>query len=98
MRYSAENLFLSLSDRRLVRKQSTSVTPAAAATPTPNGKSEVRSSRVDGVKITVTGDNTRDRCAELIYDGLACDSGARESPMFPHASSSLTRSVSQLAT
>ncbi|KAG6372106.1 transcription elongation factor [Boletus reticuloceps] len=58
-----------------VRKQSALVTPVSA-TPAPNGKVEVRSSRTDGVRITATGDNTRDRCADLIYDGLACDSGA----------------------
>jgi transcription elongation factor S-II len=56
-----------------VRKQS-SLTPAA--TPTPNGKAQVRNSKADGVTISATSDNTRDRCAELIYDGLACDSGA----------------------
>ncbi|KAG9312455.1 transcription elongation factor [Chiua virens] len=59
-----------------VRKQSTSVTPVGATTPNPNGKIDVRNSKADGVKISETGDNTRDRCAELIYDGLACDSGA----------------------
>ncbi|KAG6372503.1 transcription elongation factor [Boletus reticuloceps] len=59
----------------IVRKQSTLVTPVSA-TPAPNGKAEVRSSKTDGVRITATGDNTRDRCADLIYDGLACDSGA----------------------
>jgi len=57
-----------------VRKQSTSVPPVA--TPTANGKPETRSAKADGVKITTAGDNTRNRCAELIYDGLACDSGA----------------------
>jgi len=57
-----------------VRKPSTSLTPVA--TPAPNGRLDVRNSKSDGVRITVTGDNTRDRCAELIYDGLACDSGA----------------------
>ncbi|KAF8123606.1 transcription elongation factor [Boletus edulis] len=58
-----------------VRKQSTLVTPVGP-TPAPNGKAEVRSSKTDGVRIAATGDNTRDRCADLIYDGLACDSGA----------------------
>ncbi|KAG2071200.1 transcription elongation factor [Suillus decipiens] len=59
------------------RKGSTSVTPSNAATPTPvNGKSEPRSAKADGVKASGTGDTTRDRCTELIYDGLACDSGA----------------------
>ena len=75
------------SDGRLVRKQSTSLTPVA--TPTLNGKAEIRNSKSDGVRITTTGDNTRDRCAELIYDGLACDSGARESLCFRPPSDSL---------
>lgn len=84
-----------LSDGRLVRKQSTPLTPVA--TPTPNGKAEVRNSKSDGVKITVTGDNTRDRCAELIYDGLACDSGARES-LFPRRRPSDSGPASDLIT
>ncbi|KAG8215699.1 transcription elongation factor [Butyriboletus roseoflavus] len=71
---SASGSKTSINGKPAVRKQSASVTPAA--TPTSNGKPEVRNSKVDGVKISVTGDNTRDRCAELIYDGLACDSGA----------------------
>jgi len=79
---------------RLVRKQSTSVTPAA--TPASNGKADVRSSKTDGVKVTATDDNTRNRCAELIYDGLAHDSGARES-IFPRVPSNLTRTASQPA-
>lgn len=61
-----------------VRRQSTSATPVPA-TPTANGKSDARSAKSDGVAIQPTGDKTRDRCAELIYDGLAHDSGARES-------------------
>lgn len=85
---SPSSSFLRRSHPRPVRKHSTSLTPAA--TPTSNGKPEVRNSKVDGVKISVTGDNTRDRCAELIYDGLACDSGARESPILPHTSSNPT--------
>ncbi|KAG1880899.1 transcription elongation factor [Suillus subluteus] len=59
------------------RKGSASVTPSNTATPAPvNGKLEPRSAKADGVKASGTGDNTRDRCTELIYDGLACDSGA----------------------
>ncbi|KAI6131752.1 transcription elongation factor [Pisolithus croceorrhizus] len=52
-------------------------TPASGSvTPASNGKSEVRTAKSDGVKISVAGDATRDRCIELIYDGLACDSAA----------------------
>ncbi|KAF9221199.1 transcription elongation factor [Gyrodon lividus] len=58
-----------------VRKSSTSVTPAPTP-PSANGKPDVRTAKGDGVKISATGNITRDRCAELIYDGLACDSGA----------------------
>ena len=42
-------------------------------------KGEVRTSKTDGVKINVTGDKTRDKCIEIIYDALASDSGARAS-------------------
>lgn len=60
-----------------IRRGSASVTPSNAATPAPvNGKSEFRTAKGDGAKASGTGDNTRDRCTELIYDGLACDSGA----------------------
>jgi len=62
------------------RKSSTSVTPSTPATPVPvNGGSGVRTAKGDGAKPSSTGDSTRDKCMELIYDGLACDSGARES-------------------
>lgn len=43
-----------------------------------NGKLEPRTAKGDGAKASGTGDSTRDKCTELIYDGLACDSGARE--------------------
>lgn len=57
------------------RKAST----ASVATPvTPTPKPEVRRATTDGVSIAVTGDPTRDKCVELIYDALASDSGARE--------------------
>ncbi|KAF9530127.1 transcription factor S-II, central domain-containing protein [Crepidotus variabilis] len=43
---------------------------------TPVGqKNDIRNSKTDGVK-GGTGDTTRDRCLELIYDGLACDATA----------------------
>jgi len=59
------------------RKSSTSVTPSTPATPVPvNGGSGVRTAKGDGAKPSTTGDSTRDKCMELIYDGLACDSGA----------------------
>ncbi|KDR72829.1 hypothetical protein GALMADRAFT_142559 [Galerina marginata CBS 339.88] len=50
---------------------------ASASTPiTPTGSIpnvSTRSSKTDGVK-GKTGDTTRDKCVELIYDALACDS------------------------
>ncbi|KIO00929.1 hypothetical protein M404DRAFT_745244 [Pisolithus tinctorius Marx 270] len=59
------------------RKPVVSATPASGSvTPASNGKSEVRTAKSDGVKISVSGDTMRDRCIELIYDGLACDSAA----------------------
>ncbi|KAH7886589.1 transcription elongation factor [Phlebopus sp. FC_14] len=54
---------------------SASVTPGVTP-PAANGKADVRTAKGDGVRISSTNDTTRDRCAELIYDGLACDSGA----------------------
>ncbi|THH14289.1 hypothetical protein EW146_g6031 [Bondarzewia mesenterica] len=63
------------------RKASTaSVTPTtptlakALATTSANGSS--RTAKTDGVKTSVSADNTRNKCVELIYDALASDSGA----------------------
>jgi len=47
-----------------------------AGTPTtPTATNVVRTSKSDGVK-GGTGDATRDKCVELLYDGLACDANA----------------------
>lgn len=54
---------------------STPTTPSMSAS---SSKSDIRSSKSDGIKINVTGDTTRDKCIELLYDALAFDSGARE--------------------
>lgn len=51
-------------------------TPGTPSTPTAS-KIELRTAKGDGVKVR-TGDSTRDKCAELIYDALASDSGARK--------------------
>ncbi|EPS96952.1 hypothetical protein FOMPIDRAFT_1025179 [Fomitopsis schrenkii] len=56
------------------RTPSTPMTPTASAGS--YNKGEVRTSKSDGVKINVTGDKTRDKCIEIIYDALASDSGA----------------------
>ena len=50
-------------------KSSISVTPSSMTPPASNGQPEVRSSKVDGVKISLS-DITREKCAKLIYDGL----------------------------
>ncbi|OBZ73317.1 Transcription elongation factor S-II [Grifola frondosa] len=47
----------------VMRKASTTSTSATPTTP-------------DAVKIEVTGDRTRDKCIELVYDALVFDSGA----------------------
>lgn len=52
---------------------STPTTPSMSAT---SSKSDLRTSKSDGIKINVTGDTTRDKCIELLYNSLAFDSGA----------------------
>jgi hypothetical protein len=52
-------------------------TPATPTSANPS-KNDLRSAKIDGVQIDITGDKTRDKCVELIYDALASDSGARE--------------------
>ncbi|KZT65521.1 transcription elongation factor [Daedalea quercina L-15889] len=57
------------------RTPSTPVTPSASASSLA-GKGEVRNCKTDGIKADITGDKTRDKCIEIIYDALASDSGA----------------------
>jgi len=59
-----------------VRKAS--VVSTGPATPkTPNGpSSNTRTMKSDGVSSGFTGDKTRDKCIELVYDAIASDSGA----------------------
>jgi len=59
----------------------TSGTPSTPLTPTmttagSGSKGELRTAKSDGVKTDVTGDKTRDKCVEILYDALASDSGA----------------------
>lgn len=61
-----------------VATASHSATPQPATPTSSNAKGNQRTAERDGVKIG-TGDSTRDKCAELIYDALAADSGARTS-------------------
>ena len=56
-----------------------SMTPTPATPTSTNlSKADMRTAKSDEVKIKVTGDTTRDKCIELIYDALAMDSGARK--------------------
>ncbi|KAL1943598.1 hypothetical protein VTO73DRAFT_4043 [Trametes versicolor] len=55
---------------------STPVTPTASTSGSGSKLNETRSAKTDGVKIEYTGDKTRDKCAELMYDALVFDSGA----------------------
>ena len=41
-----------------------------------NKFNDTRSAKSDGIKVEYTGDKTRDKCAELIYDALVFDSCA----------------------
>jgi len=51
-----------------------SVAPSVSSPATP--KIETRTAKGDGVSANWTGDKTRDRCIELLYDALALESGA----------------------
>ncbi|KIK64136.1 hypothetical protein GYMLUDRAFT_40394 [Collybiopsis luxurians FD-317 M1] len=70
----------------LVKKWKTEVEKAkqqptrklSVTTPTTTSSSSSKTARTaksDGIKVSA-GDDTRSKCAELIYDALACDSGA----------------------
>ncbi|CDO69744.1 hypothetical protein BN946_scf184697.g16 [Trametes cinnabarina] len=71
---------------------SSAATPSTPITPTGSSSgsklSESRSAKSDGIKIEYTGDKTRDKCTELIYDALVFDSGARTSIAPPSSGSS----------
>ncbi|KAG6887614.1 hypothetical protein C0992_011544, partial [Termitomyces sp. T32_za158] len=58
-----------------INDRKNSVASSAGTPMSPVGSSASRTSRTDGVK-GGTGDATRDKCIELVYDGLAMDSGA----------------------
>lgn len=73
-----------------VATASQSSTPQPATPTSSNAKGNPRNAASDAVKIG-TGDSTRDKCAELIYDALAADSGARTSYRVTPLCSTLTR-------
>ena len=61
------------------RKQSiasVTPTPTTPVKSTASSKTDLRTAKSDGVKIDLV-DVTRQKCAELIYDALASDSGSR---------------------
>ena len=58
-----------------------SVPPSASSPIIP--KVETRTAKGDGVNANWTGDKTRDRCIELLYDALALESGARTFLVYP---------------
>jgi hypothetical protein len=63
------------------RKASTaSVTPSTAGASNNNG---ARTAKSDGVSTSITGDKTRDKCIEMLYDALALESGFRASSTSP---------------
>lgn len=79
-----------------IRKASTASTTAASVAPstpvTPtmssiggSSKTDTRTAKSDGVKTAVTGDKTRDKCLELIYDALVWDSSAPSELIFTRA-------------
>ncbi|OCH85855.1 transcription elongation factor [Obba rivulosa] len=77
----------------------TSQTPSTPMTPTmsttSSAKMDQRTAKSDGVKIEITGDKTRDKCTELIYDALAFDSGAPSEQILSRAKSIESTVLSQ---
>jgi transcription elongation factor S-II len=67
---------------KAARKGSVNGISSPPSNPYPKGPpklsnpSSARNAKNDGIKIDLTGDKTRDKCMELIYDALASDSGA----------------------
>lgn len=55
------------------------VSAVASASIVNGPKGANRTAKSDGIQTEFTGDKTRDKCMELIYDALASDSGARGS-------------------
>ena len=61
-----------------LRKASTASVSAATAGASNSG---VRTAKSDGVSTSITGDKTRDKCIEILYDALALESGFRASSL-----------------
>ena len=58
------------------RKASTVSVPSSTAGASNSG---ARTAKSDGVSTSITGDKTRDKCIEMLYDALALESGFRTS-------------------
>ena len=56
----------------------TPITPTGTAAKSNTSSASTRSAKTDGVK-GGTGDSTRDKCVELVYDALVADTTARTS-------------------
>lgn len=61
------------------RKASTATVAATAGA----SNSGARTAKSDGVSTSITGDKTRDKCIEMLYDALALESGFRMSFVLP---------------
>jgi transcription elongation factor S-II len=81
---------------KAVASDSSSVIPSSSSNSNANNspKPDLRTAKSDGISTSWTGDNTRDKCAALIYDALASDSGARVS-CFPLLKTLINISVSE---
>jgi len=74
MAHSRPNQPKKSSSSAAVASKSSSGSPAI---PSPSvSKPELRTAKSDGISTAWSGDKTRDKCVELIYDALAFDSGA----------------------
>jgi len=58
-----------------VKKAAPTITPTGAAAKSNTSSASTRSAKTDGVK-GGTGDSTRDKCVELVYDALVADTTA----------------------
>lgn len=63
---------------KVKKSATTPITPTEAAAKSNTSSASTRTAKTDGVK-SGTGDATRDRCVELIYDALVGDTIARTS-------------------
>jgi hypothetical protein len=77
------------------RKASAAISPS---TPTAaNSNSGARTAKNDGVSTSITGDKTRDKCIEILYDALALESGFRtlrsSAPLYPSRVAYLIHSI-----